>query len=91
MLTLDPSMSAERAIRKLGLHFIDRTDRLATQVKAGDDRRLNAFARELDRVRGLITLALPERNPADVDRLTRQIQDAVIGYAIHDRAAAHRG
>jgi len=86
VLTLDPSMSAERATRKLGLHFIDRADRLAAQVKAGDDRRLNAFARELDRVRGLVTLALPERNPADVDRLVRQLQDALIGYAIHDRA-----
>ncbi len=88
VMTLDPAMSGGRAMRKLAMHFTDRLDRLATQVRGGDSSRLPALAREIDRVAGLLPLAAVERFENDLRWLARTTEAASMAATLYDRALA---
>ncbi len=86
VLTLDPSMSGVRAIRKLALHYLDRLDRFAGAIRAGDEHKLIAFSREIERVNGLTALAGIHEFDAEFAALQESAQEALTAFAIYDRA-----
>lgn len=86
VLTLDPGMSAARAVRKLAFHYCDRLDRFAVAVRNHEMYRLAPFSRELDRVIGLLALSSTERFRDSLDAISTATNDAVTAYAIYDRA-----
>jgi hypothetical protein len=86
ILTLDPSMSAVRALRKLALHYADRLDRLAAAVRAGESHKLAAFGREIERVRSLAQLAQIARFESELETLQAATAEALTAFAIFDRA-----
>ncbi len=79
-------MSGTRAMRRLALHYTDRLDRLAAQVRAGDDVRLAAMAREIERLHGLLNLALAERFEEGLRWLADHTFSALVAFTLHDRA-----
>lgn len=87
VLTLDPTVSGLRAMRRLALHYTDRLDRLATHVRSSDPHRLPAMVREIDRVQGLLSLAAVDRFEGDMRWLSERAYDALVALTLYDRAA----
>ncbi len=88
VMTLDPAMSGLRALRKLAMHYTDRLDRLAVQVRGGDDHRLPALEREIERLAGLLSLSQTERFADDLRWLAERTQAALVAFTLHDRAVS---
>jgi hypothetical protein len=86
VVTLDPSMSAARAIRKIGLHYADRVERFAALIRTGDERRLESLERELERLEGVLNLA-GERGYVDMLlKLHASVSEALVAFELFDRA-----
>jgi transposase-like protein len=86
VLTLDPSMSAVRAIRKLALHYADRLDRLAASVRSGEHHKLTAFSREIERLHSLVALTGTTQFESEFAGLQEATTEAVTAFVIYDRA-----
>jgi exopolyphosphatase/guanosine-5'-triphosphate,3'-diphosphate pyrophosphatase len=90
VLSLDPAMGAGHALRRLTLHYADRLDRLMGMVRGGEERRLPALQRELDRLRGLFPLVLPptaqERFINDFKALNSVVEMALFAQSVYERA-----
>ncbi|MHB8625071.1 MAG: helix-turn-helix domain-containing protein [Aggregatilineales bacterium] len=86
-LTLDPALTGGRAFRTLALHYADRLDRLAARVRTGDDRKLPALTREIERLHGVLVLARINRFDAELRWLTDKTHAAQIAFAMCERAA----
>ncbi len=86
VITLDPSMTSIRALRRLAVHYTERLERLTAQVRSGEDQRLPLLAREIDRLGGLLGLTLPEQFDQELGWLAQTTHDAQIAVTLYERA-----